>query len=365
MVRLSADGAGARQRLPLYAYFCDFYETLADVKPTLLRAGAGAPAGAQPGGSAWAESESPARRAHERLLEQLRAQRSAVEHDGSPDECALYRDAQYAMAALADEQILLEVRWNGRAEWLGLTLEGALFDTRAAGVGFYRIVDQLLATQAPTLLHAELGLVLLAALELGFRGGLRGDREADRLARRRLELAAFVRGVRGTHDTGRAFEQAYEHTVRLADPESNGSRLAPLSPWFYGARLALAAYLIVAGAIWFTALSPFEELLANDAAAQQASLRGVGTGRFDAAQSGNELENPHTVQQAAAGGNVGTQASGPVQSGAIDASDASSASGGTAQPRRSPGRTTSGQTSTQASGRVRDGALGKRKGDAL
>jgi type VI secretion system protein ImpK len=275
MVRSTVEAAGPRHRLPLYAYFCDFYETLVDVKPSLLRAGARDDA-------MWRGAESPARRAHERLLEQLRAQQSAVEHDGAPDECALYRDAQYAMAALADEQLLLEVRWSGRAEWLGLMLEVALFDTHVAGVGFYRVIDRLLATQAPTLMHAELGLVLLAVLELGFRGALRGDREAQTLARRRLELAAFVRGVRGYRATGRAFEQAYEHTVRLPSPETASSRLAPLSPWYYAARIALAAYLVVSGVIWFSALRPFNQLIANDAVVQQAGLAGVGTGAFDA-----------------------------------------------------------------------------------
>ncbi|CAB3770192.1 DotU family type IV/VI secretion system protein [Paraburkholderia humisilvae] len=275
MVRSTIEAAGPRHRLPLYAYFCDFYETLVDVKPMLLRARGQDDA-------VWRTGESPARRAHERLLEKLRAQQSAVEHDSAPDECALYRDAQYAMAVLADEQLLLEVRWSGRAEWLDLMLEVALFDTHVAGVGFYRVIDRLLATQAPTRMHAELGLVLLAVLELGFRGALRGDREAQTLARRRLELAAFVRTVRGHRASGRAFEQAYEHTVRLPSPETSSGRLAPLSPWYYGARLALAAYLVVSGVIWFTALRPFNQLIANDAAAQQAGLSGVGSGAFDA-----------------------------------------------------------------------------------
>lgn len=376
-MRLSANGSGARQRLPLYGYFCEFYETLADVKPTLLVTIAGE-------GGAWGAPESPARRAQERLLERLRSQQSAVEHDSTPDECALYRDAQYAMAALADEQMLLEVRWSGRDEWLGLTLEGALFDTRVAGVGFYRMIDQLLATQQPTLLHAELGLVLLAVLELGFRGALRGDREADRLARRRFELAAFVRGVRGTRDTDRAFEQAYEHTVQLADPESNGSRLAPLSPWFYGARLALAAYLVVGGGIWFTALRPFEQLIASDPAAQQAGLRSVGNGSFEAVQADGVPTKPRIAPQVAANGEGMKQEGGPVVSGASSAGSASSISstsstrgpaaalrggepgvGSTAQPEARAGAQLSAQVNAEASSRVRIGGIVKPKGDTL
>ncbi|MDN7183258.1 DotU family type IV/VI secretion system protein [Caballeronia sp. SEWSISQ10-4 2] len=253
---------GPRTRLPLYSYFCDFYAMLVDVKQAL---------------SATPTTASALQRApelepaavHERLLDQLRAQYSTVQKDCTPDQCDVYRDAQYAMAALADEQLLLEIDWSGRTAWLDLMLESALFDTRIAGVRFYRMIDRLLAVPAPTQAHAELGLVLLGAIDVGFRGALRGVNEADVLTQRRQELVKFVREVRRDQPGSHAFEQAYEHTLEPTLPEPADCRLAPLSPWFNAARLALAVYLAVAAVIWFGAILPFRYRVAADTAASQ------------------------------------------------------------------------------------------------
>lgn len=250
---------GLRARLPLYTYFCDFYGLLVDIKHGL----AGLPAGRP------VPPELTPAAVHARLLEALREQYSTVQRDCTPDQRDVYRDAQYAMAALADEQLLLEVRWAGSGEWLDLMLESALFDTRNAGVRFYRLIDSLLAVPLPTQAHAELGLVLLGAIEVGFRGALRGSHEKAALAARRDELVKFVTDVRGDQADAHAFEQAYEHTVGPKVPEPASSRLAPLSPWFNAARLAALAYLLVSGAIWFIVMNPFERLVAGDPAAQR------------------------------------------------------------------------------------------------
>lgn len=266
-------------RLPLYRYFCDFYALLVAVKRDL--------AAVPPGLSQTlrAPQLSPAA-VHERLQDRLRAQDGTVRQSCTPEQCDLYREAQYAMAALADEQLLLEVDWPGRAAWLDLTLESALFDTRMAGVRFYRVIDRLLAVSTPTTAHAELGIVLLATLQAGFRGELRGAHEAQTLTRRRRELVEFVHSVRGDMPVRYAFEQAYEHTVGPTVPEPADRRLAPLSPWLNAARLGGIAYIGVAAAIWFLTLHPFEQLVATDpGAAKVRSERPapVGEGRIDGA----------------------------------------------------------------------------------
>jgi type IV/VI secretion system ImpK/VasF family protein len=253
---------GLRTRLPLYSYFCDFYAVLVEVKQALSSAPATASALQR------APELEPAA-VHERLLDQLRAQYSTVQKDCTPDQCDVYRDAQYAMAALADEQLLLEVDWSGRTAWLDLMLESALFDTRIAGMRFYRLIDRLQAVPAPTQAHAELGLVLLGAIDVGFRGALRGVHEADVLTQRRQELVKFVREVRRDQPGSHAFEQAYEHTLEPTLPEPADCRLAPLSPWFNAAWVALAVYLAVAAVIWFGAILPFRYRVAADTAASQ------------------------------------------------------------------------------------------------
>jgi type VI secretion system protein ImpK len=267
----AADRERPRARLPLYQYFCDFYAVLMDVRRALGKVPAGLAAAQRPPELAPAA-------VHARLAELLRAQEASVRHEGTPDRCDLYRDAQYAMAALADEQLLLEVAWPGRADWLDLMLEAELFGSRAAGVRFYALIDRLLAVPLRTEAHAELGLVLLAAIDVGFRGALRGPHEADALARRRAVLIKFVRELRGDRASPHAFEQAYEHTLEPAVPEPPNARLAPLSPWFNAARMALIAYLLVSGVIWFVPMVPFYRLVAADVdadAQQQRAARAV------------------------------------------------------------------------------------------
>ncbi|WGS52880.1 DotU family type IV/VI secretion system protein [Paraburkholderia sp. D15] len=296
-----------RTRLPLYTYFCDFYGQLVDIKRGLAALPAGHPA----------PVELTAAAVHARLVESLREQYSSVQRDCTPDQLQIYRDAQYAMAALADEQLLLEVRWAGCGEWLDLMLETALFDTRHAGVRFYRLIDSLLAVAQPSQAHAELGLVLLGALEVGFRGALRGDSEAPALAARRADLVKFVTDVRGDDAGGHAFEQAYEHTIGPREPEPASCRLAPLSPWFNAARLALVAYLLVSAAIWFIVMFPFERLVANDPAAQRVRAE-------------QKLGN------AVAANDAGT-ATGPTQtSGAVSVAPVTSADSLTVKPASKP-----------------------------
>jgi type IV/VI secretion system ImpK/VasF family protein len=272
-------------RLPLYQYFCDFYATLVEVRSALGKVPAGLAAGQRPPELAPAAI-------HARLADLLRAQHASVHHEGTPDQCDLYLDAQYAMAALADEQLLLEVQWPGRAQWLDLMLETALFDSRAAGVRFFRLIDRLLAVPLRTQAHAELGLVLLAAIEAGFRGALRGPHEADALTRRREALVKFVRDVRGDQPSRHAFEQAYEHTSEPVVPEPPTARLAPLSPWFNAARIALIAYLLASGAIWFVSMHPFYRLVADDPAVRQLRLQQRAAGAADAAGQATQASGP-------------------------------------------------------------------------
>lgn len=272
-------------RLPLYAYFCDFYAELVDVRSKLGKVPAGLTAAQQPPELAPAAI-------HARLAERLRKQHASVHREGMPDQCALYLDAQYAMAALADEQLLLEVQWPGCAQWLDLMLETALFGSRAAGVRFFGLIDRLLAVPVRTEAHAELGLVLLAAIEAGFRGALRGPHEANALTRRRDALVKFVREVRGDQPSGHAFEQAYEHTCEPVVPEPPTARLAPLSPWYNAARLAFVGYLLVSGVIWFASMLPFYRLVASDPAVQQLREQQRASAAAEAAQPTSQASGP-------------------------------------------------------------------------
>src|SRR5580658_64213 len=58
----------------------------------------------------------------------------------------VYREAQYVMAALADE-IFLHLDWEGRSRWT--LLESELFHSHAAGEVFFQRVEDLLRQRDP------------------------------------------------------------------------------------------------------------------------------------------------------------------------------------------------------------------------
>lgn len=63
----------------------------------------------------------------------------------------LYREAQYLMAALADEMFLSELEWQDRDAWQRMLLEHRLFNSSVAGERIFRRIDQVLAERDPVL----------------------------------------------------------------------------------------------------------------------------------------------------------------------------------------------------------------------
>lgn len=98
----------------------------------------------------------------------------------------VYREAQYVMAALADE-IFLHLEWEGREEWP--LLETRLFQTHYAGEELFNRLDVLLQRDDP--FYSDLASVYFLALSLGFKGKYRGVR-SNRLASYRQQLFALI-----------------------------------------------------------------------------------------------------------------------------------------------------------------------------
>lgn len=158
----------------------------------------------------------------------------------------LYREAQYVMAALADEVLLHGDAWTGREHWLDNLLELSLFGTRVAGERVFQRLDVLLA--GPPQQEYELLSVYLAALSLGFRG--RYHRPQDEPVRRRYRQGLADRLADAAGYDGPApllCPTAYTATVT----EGREVRLPHLRPWFYGLLIVLALHTAVAHGIWF------------------------------------------------------------------------------------------------------------------
>jgi type VI secretion system protein ImpK len=159
---------------------------------------------------------------------------------------AMFAEAQYLMAALADEFFIHEVDWCGAREWRSHPIEAQLFGSHNAGNAVYSRIDDLLARRDPG--QSELAQVYLFALQLNFQGRYRGDGGAAATDAYRLRLHNFVtnRAPR-LHDSDyRTFGEAYEPTSDLPVGES----LPHARRWVFAIVLVLMLYVTFSHVIW-------------------------------------------------------------------------------------------------------------------
>jgi type VI secretion system protein ImpK len=118
----------------------------------------------------------------------------------------LYCEAQYVMAALADE-VFLNAKWAGRAHWL--LIEEALFQSHASGEMFFKKLDRLLANAGSG--SPDLAMIYFQALALDFRGKYRHHDPHNEIERYRRQLYARIFRA-APEDTPRnlLFAQSYE-----------------------------------------------------------------------------------------------------------------------------------------------------------
>lgn len=185
-------------------------------------------------------------RINRRLHRLLDTQAATAMRQGGRFGVELYREAQYVMAALADEVLLLGEAWAGREHWLDNLLELSLFGTRVAGEKIFQRLDVLLSGRQQH--DSDLLSVYLAALSLGFRG--RYYRPQDEPVRRRYrqglaDLLAQAAGQRGP--AAALCPSAYTATVT----EGREIRLPHLRPWLYGLLIILALYTLAAHGVWY------------------------------------------------------------------------------------------------------------------
>ena len=104
---------------------------------------------------------------------------------------ARYPDAQYAMAALADEVFSL-TEWEGKAAWGEHSLEWQLYRTRGAEFEVFKRIDRLLKDAPNTPVSRDLARVYLLVLAAGFQGKYRPFGLMRPLAEYRQRLYEYV-----------------------------------------------------------------------------------------------------------------------------------------------------------------------------
>ena len=183
------------------------------------------------------ESRDPAVQAEDiwqRLLTLLETQAERASRSGGAFGFEVYREAQYVMAALADEFFLNE-NWAGKQKWP--LLETRLFRSSAAGEVLFKKLDLLLLQRDPV--YADLATVYFFALSLGFQGKFRGNDPNNQLDHYKRQLFAMIfrfnpELLRGNRHL---FRQNYAHTLA----EGKAARLPHPRNWF----LIFAALIIV------------------------------------------------------------------------------------------------------------------------
>jgi type VI secretion system protein ImpK len=235
--------------------FREFYADVARLKRAVLadpwgigaRKDAGAEAGTLEGTAVGAVSQ--------RLLELLERQAREAGRRGGEPGAAFYREAQYVMAALADE-VFLNMEWAGKEAWESNLLEARLFDSHMAGELFFRRLDVLLKDRDAV--YRDVAAVYLMALCLGFEGKYRGTRQREELEDYRRQLFAFVFRRQPSLLKGerRLFPQSYDHTVR----EKADVRLPHTGRWMAAVAVVSLFYLLVSHGLWRDVTLPLREV---------------------------------------------------------------------------------------------------------
>lgn len=180
-----------------------------------------------------------------RVMEKIQELARKAGHNGSPCTAESYREAQYVMAAMADETFL-HLEWPGKDWWRAHLVETRLFQSHVAGERIFHRITHFLDNREAVCV--ELATLYLLMLSLGFQGKFRGGLDQESIERYRKELfrMVFHRYPKFLEGTDPMFAEAYAHTVEhgtiknLPDPQK----------WVLGLCACVAAYVIVAHIMW-------------------------------------------------------------------------------------------------------------------
>ena len=180
-----------------------------------------------------------------RVLTLLERQEAEAFRHGGDLALELYKRAQYAMAALADE-LFLNLDWHGRDAWRQNLIEGKLFGSHRAGEQLFDRIDELLHDRESG--QTEIARVYLSVLALGFQGKYRGRPEADaelEVIRRRLYRFIFGRDPRVVRGREALMPQAYAATLERPRVE-----LPHLKPWLWAIAVIVIVWLAASHLAW-------------------------------------------------------------------------------------------------------------------
>ena len=180
-------------------------------------------------------------------------QMSQARRHGGEYGAGIYREAQYAMAALADEY-LLHTEWHGRETWNQTLFEFNIFGTRSAGETYFEKVDQVLEDGNNA--NPELALLYLTILSLDFLGRFRGSDPERKIQMYKNALFGLVyRREPDFPKTDR--ELLFGEAYGKADVSS-----ADLGPkpafWLAALTLMVIVFLVLSHTLWGLAIADID-----------------------------------------------------------------------------------------------------------
>ncbi|MBX9976903.1 MAG: DotU family type IV/VI secretion system protein [Alphaproteobacteria bacterium] len=168
-----------------------------------------------------------------------------------------FREAQYLMAALADETFLT-IAWPGKKQWRKHILETQLFHTQVAGELFFSRLDLLLEAADPT--RSDLAVVYLLCLSLGFRGKYRDLDDEGKIDFYKKRLYHLINNRESDlYSPGRKYlsNALYEHNISV--PFSKG--LPDVRRWLMTFAGVGCVYLFVTYVLWYKLVRDLDEAL--------------------------------------------------------------------------------------------------------
>lgn len=235
----------------LIAQFREFYAELARLKAIAMNPVAVISQAGQD------ESHEPVVQIHDiwqKLLSLLEAQAERASRNGGAFGFEVYREAQYVMAALADEFFLNE-NWQGRQSWP--LLETRLFRSAAAGDVVFKKLDLLLLQRDPV--YLDLAAVYFFALSLGFKGKFRGNDSQHQLDRYKHQLFAMIfrRNPELLQGHNHIIPQTYLHTLA----EGKAQKLPHPRKWLLVFAAIILVWITVSHVLWRGLTDPVEQRL--------------------------------------------------------------------------------------------------------
>jgi type VI secretion system protein ImpK len=242
-----------KPRFSVFEQFRWFWKEVETLREVVL-APAMAPSAA-PAGEALAPVPVSVR---ERLIGALRAQEAEFSHRTSGAALSGYREAQYVMAALADE-VFLHLAWSGAARWATRLIETEQFGTRCAGQEVFARIDRLLERADPE--DVELGAVYLTALALGFRGRYGNRPDGGAIDRYTALLFRFI--FAKNPDLAQPFRKLMPSCYESTIPAGAGKKLRGPRVWWWVAASVVLVWLVASHALWRGVTTPLHAQIEN------------------------------------------------------------------------------------------------------